>query len=130
MFPNQAPPPAPAPPMPMAAPQQAPAPAPTNGAAQMFKNCLGRLSPEELQELDDYIDPRFQELMAKAFGPEVGQMLEPFVQDDQDQQDMDNQDQQDGSMSSGPEAIPYSNTPINQVKAMGYDDNEQNNARV
>ena len=97
-----------------AAPDQA---MPQNPMAPMLAQGLAKLSPAELQELDTYITPRLHEILTKAFGPEVGALLERFIQDDEmaeaSMADMEGE-------PMGPEAIPYSNTPIRQVKAMGY----------
>lgn len=66
-------------------PQQAPAPngapAAQPGGMQSMANPQeqNRLTPEEWQELDSYITPRFVELVSKI-DPQAGAMLAPFVQ--------------------------------------------------
>jgi len=46
---------------------------------------LRSLSPEELARLDQLITPEFAGLITKAF-PDLGQLMQPFIQNDQAQQ--------------------------------------------
>lgn len=47
-----------------------------------MKNNLKSLNPMELQELDEVITPRAAELLSKAFGPGIFELLAPLTEDD------------------------------------------------
>lgn len=53
-----------------------------NQPVQVIANGLQRLSAAELQELDTIITPRAAVLLAKAFGPEIGELLSPLTRND------------------------------------------------
>lgn len=53
-----------------------------NRTVQTIAQGLGALSPRELDELDTIITPRAAVLMAKAFGPEIGDLLGPLTRND------------------------------------------------
>ncbi|CCQ72333.1 hypothetical protein [Magnetospira sp. QH-2] len=42
-------------------------------------SALGHLSWSELDELDEAITPRVAELLSKAFGPQMRQLLAPLI---------------------------------------------------
>ena len=47
-----------------------------------FRDGINRLQPEERQYLKHLMTPEAAFLMAKAFGPEMGIMLWPFISED------------------------------------------------
>ena len=47
-----------------------------------FRSGLGRLAPEERDYLKHLITPEAAFLFAKAFGPDMGLLLWPFIADD------------------------------------------------
>lgn len=53
-----------------------------NQPVQVIANGLKSLDPAELAELDQIITPRAAVLLAKAFGPEIGQLLGPLIAND------------------------------------------------
>jgi hypothetical protein len=53
-----------------------------NQTVQTIAQGLGALTPNELAELDAIITPRAAVLMAKAFGPEIGELLGPLTRND------------------------------------------------
>ncbi len=53
-----------------------------NKTVQTIADGLQTLSQTELQELDRIITPRAAVLLAKAFGPEIGELLTPLTKDD------------------------------------------------
>jgi len=53
-----------------------------NHSVQTIAEGLQTLSPAELQELDDIITPRAAILLSKAFGPEIGELLTPLTESD------------------------------------------------
>lgn len=63
-------------------PQGGAAPQPPMDQMGGIQQALQNLAPEELQELDGFITPRFAELLVKAFGPGMMQLVGPFLQDD------------------------------------------------
>lgn len=74
--------------MPMGAAPQPAAPALT---PQMLGQAIAQtLTPAEFAELDQYITPRFVELVSK-FAPELGPMLAPFIQNDEAMMDAEAQ---------------------------------------
>ena len=48
-----------------------------------MKNNLRGLNPMELQELDDIVTPRAAELLSKAFGDEIYELLAPLTENDE-----------------------------------------------
>lgn len=48
----------------------------------LIRNGLQTLSPMELEELDSIITPRAAELLVKAFGPDMWEILVPLVEND------------------------------------------------
>ncbi|WP_420549042.1 hypothetical protein [Curvivirga sp.] len=48
-----------------------------------MKNNLKSLNPMELQELDEIITPRAAELLSKAFGHGIYELLVPLTEDDE-----------------------------------------------
>lgn len=53
-----------------------------NQSVQVIANGLHSLTPGELQELDAIITPRVVVLLAKAFGPEIAELLSPLTHND------------------------------------------------
>jgi len=53
-----------------------------NRTVQVIASGLQSLTEEELQELDAIITPRAAVLLAKAFGPEIGQLMGPLIAND------------------------------------------------
>ena len=51
---------------------------------QYMKNNLKSLNPMELQELDEIITPRAAELLSKAFGYGIFELLAPLTENDED----------------------------------------------
>lgn len=56
-----------------------------SGMADMMQQGLAKLSPEELQEMDMFITPRFAQLVLKAM-PELSPLFMPFAQEAQQPQ--------------------------------------------
>lgn len=52
----------------------------------LIRNGLQTLSPMELEELDSIITPRAAELLVKAFGPDMWEILVPLVENDDPQE--------------------------------------------
>ena len=48
----------------------------------LMRNSLHNLNQMEMQEIDDIITPRAAELLAKAFGQGMWQILGPLIKDD------------------------------------------------
>lgn len=84
--------------------------------ADAFANCINMLTPAEQAELDSYITPRFVDLMAKMFGEEIRPVMEPYITDEEDLGEQEGEE----PVYGGDEAVPYTSTPISQVKSMGY----------
>ncbi|MAO93780.1 MAG: hypothetical protein CMM78_02945 [Rhodospirillaceae bacterium] len=53
-----------------------------NHSVQVIANGLQSLTQAELAELDSIITPRAAILLAKAFGPEIGELLGPLLVND------------------------------------------------
>lgn len=53
-----------------------------NQSVQVIADGLQRLAPAELQELDAIVTPRAAVLFAKAFGPEIADLLSPLTRND------------------------------------------------
>ncbi|MDF1750832.1 MAG: hypothetical protein P1V34_18360 [Alphaproteobacteria bacterium] len=53
-----------------------------NHSVQVIANGLQSLTQTELSELDAIITPRAAVLLAKAFGPEIGELLGPLLTND------------------------------------------------
>lgn len=53
-----------------------------SGTVDLIRNGLQTLSPMELEELDTIITPRAAELLVKAFGPDMWEILVPLVEND------------------------------------------------
>lgn len=70
------------------APAQPPMQPPVDNMGSI-QQALQNLTPEEMQELDSFITPRFAELLVKAFGPGMMQLVGPFLQDDGDDGEVD-----------------------------------------
>lgn len=70
-------------------PQGGVAPQPPTDNMGSIQQALQNLSPEEMEELDSFITPRFAELLVKAFGPGMMQLVGPFLQDDSSDEAMD-----------------------------------------
>lgn len=54
-----------------------------NQTVRQMKNNLKALNAMELQELDEIITPRSAELLAKAFGNEIYDLLAPLTENDE-----------------------------------------------
>ncbi len=93
MMPNQMP-----PGMPPQAPTGADQPMQQQINGQMVMKMASQLlTPAEFQELDAYITPRFYELVTKL-APELGPLLEPFIQMDAMQEGAEMAEGQMGNM--------------------------------
>lgn len=53
-----------------------------NRTVQVIADGLRKLDPAELQELDTIVTPRAAVLFAKAFGPEIAELLKPLTAND------------------------------------------------
>lgn len=49
---------------------------------ELMREGLDNLNPMELQEIDEVITPRAAELLSKAFGPAMWDLLGPLTEDD------------------------------------------------